>query len=55
MSMLAITHRKAAFEDREWLFKLKCATMRDYVAKVYGWDDSVQRRLFEEKRRLRSC
>src|SRR5437773_1398703 len=44
-----ISFRPALASDREWLFALKCATMRDYVASVYGWDEVVQRRLFDEK------
>jgi len=44
-----ITFRSAAIGDGEWLFALKRATMRDSIAAVYGWDDEVQRRMFEEK------
>ncbi len=36
-------------EDRGWLWDLKRATMREYVAAIYGWDDDTQRRMFEAK------
>ena len=36
-------------EDRSWLWELKRATMREYVAAIYGWDDETQRRMFEDK------
>jgi GNAT superfamily N-acetyltransferase len=49
MNPLMITYRKATNADREWLFELKRATMREYVAAVFGWDAAVQRRMFEEK------
>jgi ribosomal protein S18 acetylase RimI-like enzyme len=44
-----LTYRNAVAGDRDWLFELKKATMRNYVAAVYGWDDEVQRRWFNEK------
>ncbi len=46
---MKITTRAATGKDREWLFALKVATMRDYVTAIYGWDDGVQRRLFDEQ------
>lgn len=44
-----IDYRQARPDDREWLFQLKSATLRDYVAQVYGWDDTVQRQFFDER------
>ncbi len=49
MDASIITYRPAIASDRDWLFDLKRATMRDHVAAVYGWDDAVQRWLFEDK------
>ena len=49
MTRPAITYRPALPSDQAWLFALKIATMRDYVAAVYGWDEEVQRRMFAEK------
>src|SRR5260221_7097143 len=49
VSALKVTYRKAVMADRDWLFELKRGTMRDYVAAIFGWDDAVQRRMFEEK------
>lgn len=44
-----LTYRNAVPGDRDWLFELKKATMRNYIAAVYGWDDEVQRQWFIEK------
>lgn len=44
-----ITYRPAVTADRAWLWELKRATMRDYVAAVYGWDEKEQHRMFIEK------
>lgn len=44
-----IIFRPAKDEDREWLWTLKRATMREYVAAVFGWEDEAQRRMFEAK------
>jgi ribosomal protein S18 acetylase RimI-like enzyme len=40
--------RKAHASDREFLFGLHVATMRDYVGQTWGWDDGEQRRMFDE-------
>lgn len=42
-----LSYRDAVAGDREWLFRLKAAAMRDYVAAVYGWDEAEQRRRFD--------
>lgn len=44
-----IGYRSATNGDREWLWELKRATMREYVAAVFGWEDEAQRRMFDEK------
>lgn len=44
-----IVYRPAVSEDRSWLWELKCATMREYVAALYGWDEETQRERFEER------
>jgi GNAT superfamily N-acetyltransferase len=49
MTASTIVYRPATIEDREWLWELKRATMREYVAAVYGWDDETQRKMFEAK------
>jgi ribosomal protein S18 acetylase RimI-like enzyme len=47
---LALTSlRSSASEDREFLWSLHRETMRDYVAKTWGWDDNWQREHFDEK------
>jgi ribosomal protein S18 acetylase RimI-like enzyme len=40
--------RPAATEDREYLWRLHCETMRDYVDKTWGWNEAWQRRKFDE-------
>jgi ribosomal protein S18 acetylase RimI-like enzyme len=42
------TLRPATEDDREALFAMNRATMRDYVEAVWGWDDVSQRRRFDE-------
>ncbi len=49
MSPLLIVYRPAVGADLKWLWELKCATMREYVAAVYGWDHEAQREMFEQK------
>lgn len=41
--------RPATDADREFLFDLHRQAMRDYVEPLWGWDDVVQRRLFDER------
>jgi ribosomal protein S18 acetylase RimI-like enzyme len=43
-----LTERAAAEADRESLYALHVASMREYVTATYGWDDALQRRLFLE-------
>ena len=40
--------RPAKPEDREYLWRLHCATMQDYVDKTWGWDAAWQRARFDE-------
>ena len=39
--------RNATDSDKGFLWKLKVASMRQYVEQVYGWDDTVQYEYFE--------
>ena len=39
--------RPAASEDREYLWWLHRETMREYVAKTWGWDEAWQRSKFD--------
>ena len=43
----SIELRPATEADREFCYALHEATMRDYVAAIWGWDDSVQRDFFD--------
>jgi ribosomal protein S18 acetylase RimI-like enzyme len=41
-------HLQQATEgDRQFLFELHCATMRDYIARTWGWDEGWQRNHFD--------
>ncbi len=41
--------RQATEDDLDFLYHLHVATMREYVAAVYGWDDAFQERYFKER------
>src|SRR3954452_21429239 len=44
-----LSFRQATDDDRDYLFRLKDASVRPYVEQTYGpWDEARQRRLFEE-------
>lgn len=43
-----ITTRTAVSEDKDFLKILKFVSMRQYVESVYGWDDAVQDKFFED-------
>jgi ribosomal protein S18 acetylase RimI-like enzyme len=45
--MNVITTRTATSDDKDFLWELKVASMRQYVEAVYGWDDSSQYGFFE--------
>ena len=40
----AYTLRPATAEDYAFLYDLHVATMKEYVAQTWGWDDAVQQR-----------
>lgn len=42
-----ISTRKATDDDKAFLWKLKVASLRPYLAQVYGWDDNTQFGYFE--------
>src|SRR5262245_60746974 len=45
---MRIDLRPGAPEDREYLWRLHCKTMREYVDKTWGWNEAWQRRRFDE-------
>ena len=46
--MNVITTRPATHDDKDFLWELKCASMRQYVEAIYGWDDAIQYEFFEK-------
>ena len=44
-----ISLRDATLNDRDFLWSLHQDTMREYVEKTWGWNDSWQRRRFSER------
>jgi ribosomal protein S18 acetylase RimI-like enzyme len=40
--------RRASADDRDLIFDMNRATMREYVEAVWGWDETWQRRHFDE-------
>jgi len=44
-----VTLRKAGPNDREFAYGVKQAAFREYVDKVWGWDDDEQRQLHEQR------
>lgn len=41
--------RPATEGDREFLFRLHRATMQESVEALWGWDEELQRRIFDER------
>jgi RimJ/RimL family protein N-acetyltransferase len=41
--------RVARSDDQEFLFQLNEATLREYVERVWGWDEAEQTTIFEER------
>jgi hypothetical protein len=41
--------RVARSDDRDFLFHLNEATMREYVERVWGWDEAEQAIFFERR------
>jgi ribosomal protein S18 acetylase RimI-like enzyme len=50
-----ITLRPATRADNEFCYQLHKATMGDYVAAVWGWDEQVQRRFHSRAFKARRC
>ncbi len=46
--MNVITTRTATRNDKDFLWKLKVASMRGYIEAVHGWDDAIQYGFFEQ-------
>jgi ribosomal protein S18 acetylase RimI-like enzyme len=46
---IAFELRHASDGDREWLYALHCATMRDVVERTWGWDEAWQRAHFDSR------
>jgi len=44
----AYTLRPATAEDYPFLYDLHVATMKEYVAQTWGWDNAVQQAMFRE-------
>ncbi|MBN1917215.1 MAG: GNAT family N-acetyltransferase [Verrucomicrobia bacterium] len=44
-----ITLREARPDDGEFAYRVKKAAFREYVEKVWGWDEEEQRRLHEQR------
>jgi ribosomal protein S18 acetylase RimI-like enzyme len=53
--MPAWSLRPATTTDREFLFALHRATMRDYLDATFGWEDRAQQALFDESFTPRKC
>ena len=43
-----ITTRHATSQDKDFLWSLKSAAMREYVEQVHGWEDTLQLKFFEK-------
>lgn len=41
--------RPAREDDRNFLFRLHCAAMRESVEALWGWDEELQRQMFDER------
>ena len=41
--------RKATSDDKEFAYRTKKAAFREYVEKVWGWDEEEQRRIHERR------
>ena len=46
---MRISLRPATERDYDFVWWLHGATMRTYVEAIWGWDEAVQRRLFQER------
>lgn len=41
--------REATDDDREFLFRVHCAAIRESVEALWGWDEELRRRLFDDR------
>ena len=48
-AMDSVTLRQAGPEDSEFAYCVKKAAFKEYVQKVWGWDEGEQRRLHEQR------
>jgi ribosomal protein S18 acetylase RimI-like enzyme len=46
--LVNISLRPATLKDRDWLYDLHRSAFREYVEQIWGWDESWQRRRFDE-------
>ncbi len=53
--MNSVTLRKASPHDSEFAYWVKKAAFREYVEKVWGWDEEEQRQLHEQRFRAQDC
>ena len=44
-----ITLRTACQDDKEFVFQVKRASMREYIEQTWGWDEQFQRKLHERR------
>jgi len=47
--MNPISLRQATYDDSEFAYQIKKAAFREYVEKVWGWDEETQRQLHERR------
>jgi ribosomal protein S18 acetylase RimI-like enzyme len=43
---------KSTKKDKKWLFDLHKKTMKEYVEKIYGWDEHKEQKFFEDLSRI---
>ncbi|SHI14721.1 Ribosomal protein S18 acetylase RimI [Ferrimonas marina] len=43
-----LSQRPATLDDRDFLWSLKLQAMKNHIQSVYGWDEQVQQRFFEQ-------
>ncbi|HET6642696.1 MAG TPA: GNAT family N-acetyltransferase [Gaiellaceae bacterium] len=41
--------REATDDDRDFLFRVHCAAIRESVEALWGWDEELQLRIFDER------
>ena len=45
---MVITTRPATNMDADFLWRLRVASLREYVERIYGWDEGIQKTFFED-------